>query len=493
MSLKLNIRKIEATPLQFGSAGEYTDPKIGLVQAGPFDLRFGQARKQEIRVGLVGELDEIRNAKNWLSRCLNEIKSDGSQELRPDYPGFENVFHSKLITNKAWNIDINSFQKTVKILKTTDPLERFEKMVSLYEKAFNVLSNLNNKPDVILCTISNKLFKTCATVSIPISEDAKKKIKGFRNKTKDWQYKLFDEEPDNEDEFLLFRDFRRALKAKAMKIRIPIQLGTNSLFNDSIRAQDPATRAWNFTVALYYKGGGIPWRLKEDGPETCFVGISFHHLKTNLKHLVFSSIAQAFSSKGDGFAIKGESIPWDSKQGRNVHLTSKQSYYLGRQIIRQYEEHTGNLPLRIVLHKTSKFSKEEETGFYEAFEDIPVVELINIMHTPVRLLQIGDYPPERGTLLNINDKNYLFTTGYIESIKTYNGPHIPAPVEIVSAENIDIFKAAQEILSLARMNWNTASITGGQPVTFSFARNVGGIMAEFGEGETLPTSFRYYM
>ena len=166
---------------------------------------------------------------------------------------------------------------------------------------------------------------------------------------------------------------------------------------------------------------------------------------------------------------------------------------MGHQIVRQYKENTGNLPLRIVIHKTSKFTKDEEDGFSYAFEDIAVVELINIMHTPIRLLQIGEYPPHRGTLLHINDKNYLFTTGFIESIQTYNGPHIPSPVEIFSMDNIDINQAAQELLNLARMNWNTASITGGQPVTFSFARNVGGIMAEFGDSEKLPSSFRYYM
>ncbi|MEM6738387.1 MAG: hypothetical protein AAF620_20200, partial [Bacteroidota bacterium] len=41
--------------------------------------------------------------------------------------------------------------------------------------------------------------------------------------------------------------------------------------------------------------------------------------------------------------------------------------------VRKYKEHTGNLPLRMVLHKTSKFSSEEE-GFYDAFHEIPIVE-----------------------------------------------------------------------------------------------------------------------
>ena len=82
------------------------------------------------------------------------------------------------------------------------------------------------------------------------------------------------------EEDLLNRDFRRALKARTMKFKIPIQIGTSNLFEDQDTNQDAATRAWNMSVGLYYKGGGIPWRFKTDGPETCFVGISFHHLRT---------------------------------------------------------------------------------------------------------------------------------------------------------------------------------------------------------------------
>ena len=88
-----------------------------------------------------------------------------------------------------------------------------------------------------------------------------------------------------------------------MRNRLPTQLVTEALLSDSARNQDPATRAWNFSVGLYYKAGGVPWRLPSSGPDTCFVGISFHHLRTTQRALVRSSLAQAFSSDGEGFAI----------------------------------------------------------------------------------------------------------------------------------------------------------------------------------------------
>jgi hypothetical protein len=277
---------------------------------------------------------------------------------------------------------------------------------------------------------------------------------------------------------------------------MPIQIATSRLLIDDKATQGPATRAWNSSVGLYYKAGGIPWRLKSNGPETCFVGISFNHIKTTERHLVKSSLAQAFSSQGEGFAIRGGDVEWTEGQGRSAHLTADQAAQLGTQILDEYRDRVGGVPLRIVMHKSSKFSAAESEGFRSSLREVPIVELINILPTSFRLVRFGAYPPNRGTLCKVNESAaYLFTTGYMPELNTYPGPHIPAPVEIRSDQPLDVERAARDILGLARMNWNTASITGGQPVTLSFARQVGGIMAEFGQStEDKPlASFRFYM
>lgn len=209
-----------------------------------------------------------------------------------------------------------------------------------------------------------------------------------------------------------------------------------------------------------------------------------------------SSIAQAFSSQGDGFALRGGNVEWSEDQGRNVHLTEEQAITLGNGILEEYRDRTGNTPLRIVLHKTSAFSRAEVAGFHAALENVPLVELINLMPTQFRLVRFGSYPPNRGTLCEVNGSSYyLFTTGFMPDLGTYPGPHIPRPIQIRSDQSLDFERAAYDILGLARMNWNTASITGGHPVTLLFARRVGGIMAEYGQfyDEKPPTSFRYYM
>jgi hypothetical protein len=49
------------------------------------------------------------------------------------------------------------------------------------------------------------------------------------------------------------------------------------------------------------------------------------------------------------------------------------------------------------------------------------------------------------------------------------------------------------VLNLTRMNWNTADIRGKWPVSLSFARRVGGILDEYGDGDLKETSFRYFV
>ena len=351
------------------------------------------------------------------------------------------------------------------------------------------------RPDVVVCCIPKVL--QAYTVRKNVTKEARKAADAIRTERAKGQLGLFDEvEVEETEEDLLFRDFRRALKARAMEIGVPIQLGSDHLFLDGDKNQDASTRAWNSTVALYYKAGGIPWRLHSDGPETCFVGISFYHFESTKRKLVRSSIAQAFSSDGDGFALRGENIPWEQQQGRRVNLTKDQSYRLGRDILAEYERRTGGPPRRIVVHKTSRFNAAEREGFTEAFRSVPVQELINIMPTEFRLVRHGLYPPKRGTLCRVNnDATYLFTTGYMPEIETYPGPHIPAPARLVSDDPVDMERAAADIMGLTRMNWNTASITNGQPVTLSFARKVGGVMSEWllRNEKDPPSSFRYYM
>ena len=492
MSIEIKLTQLSPPQIEFGAPVTAIDPKIGLTEAGPFDLRFGSAHKRDIRVGFVGNSKLLNNGTRWLERCRTRITSnikDSSQYL--DFAGFDPIFRTSLVLDRQWTVEINNNRLEAALGK--DPKSRFDEVLDLYADGVEKLAdNTNIRPDIVICCLPDSVVQTCWSISKSLTSRQRHLIKKRQAAREQGQLFLWDIEETETD--LLNRNFRRALKARTMKFRMPIQIGTDNLFEDQDTNQDPATRAWNMSVGLYYKAGGIPWRFNADGPETCFVGISFHHLRTPQQHFVYSSLAQAFSSRGEGFALRGEAIPWDGNQRRNVHLTAEQSVKLADQILQEYRDGIGGNPQRVVLHKTSRFDDLEREGFRHGFRDIPIVELINIMPTQFRLLTYGTYPPRRGTFCTVNKTaTYLYTTGYMPEWRTYPGPHIPAPVKLVSDDDVDMHQVASDILGLARMNWNTASMSSAHPVTLFFSRRVGGIMAEVGPDREPHPSFRYYM
>ncbi len=495
MASSFTIANISEPLLEFGGPGEFHDPKEGLKHGGPFDLRFGNARKGSINIGFIGDEKMVEKGIVWLRRCEGVIPSEMKNLVQyPFFLGFEKIFRTKLNFNTIWNKTIDD-----KIISDSLSLksesEVFNAILDLFSQKLEELSKLESfKPDVIFCCLSKDIIDSCWSITNEkVTSNDKKKVKKMTN-----QLLLFDidslEPLEEQPEDILNRDFRRALKAKAMRFGIPIQIGTDNLFIDSKKNQDAAIRAWNSSIALYYKSGGIPWRLRKEGIETCYVGVSFHHLyTTHNKHIVKSCIAQAFSSDGEGFAIRGVNIPWTEEQDKNVHLTEEQAIQLGSRILEEYTYRTGSTPLRIVLHKSTAFNENEKKGLYSALNNVPLVELVNLAQTDFRLVRFGEYPPKRGTLCTINEKShYLFTSGYMDDLKTYPGPHIPVPFKILVDKSVNIIQTASDILGLSRMNWNTASITSGHPVTLLFSRKVGGIMSEYGE-EDPPSSFRFYL
>ncbi len=120
--------------------------------------------------------------------------------------------------------------------------------------------------------------------------------------------------------------------------------------------------------------------------------------------------------------------------------------------------------------------------------------MVTLVPSEFRLLRYGTYPPKVGTVCTVNgSRSFLFTSGFMPELGTYPGPHVPQPFEVRCRGSESAVAAAQDVLNLTRMNWNTADIRGKWPVSLSFARRVGGILDEFGEDAPTETSFRYFV
>lgn len=496
--LKLQIARLPVPELEFAGSAFYHNPRRGLLEAGPFDLRFGSAHHAQVRLALVGPKDVVQNAYAWFQRCqlpIDAIDPEGNVE---QFPGFKNVYRSDLIVEPHTQVLLDETKLSNAL--SLKPYEALVAVVRLYAEAM-LTAKREFRPDVVICCIPEAVEKRCWSVKRFMSETEKKIAKSIAASAAQAQLELpLDWQPDEDPEDLLRRDLRRALKAEAMRIDIPIQVARNNLFLDLKGNEEAAARAWNSTVGLYYKAGGIPWRIRSRGPETCYVGITFHHLRTNKRALVYSSLAQAFSTNGGGFALKGTAMePDKGERGRTPHMSAEQAAQLGKRVLDEYQARNGVIPKRVVLHKSSRFWEEEQRGFEQAFKDVPVVQLVALAPSSIRLVTHASYPPARGTLLTVEDSRYfLFTSGYVKELETYPGPHIPIPVELILHGNhteADIREAAIEALGLGRLNWNTSDLRSSQPVTLGFARRVGGIMAEYGltSDQEPDPSYRYYM
>jgi hypothetical protein len=301
-------------------------------------------------------------------------------------------------------------------------------------------------------------------------------------------------------------DFRRLLKAQAMRLKTPIQLVLPGTYTRSGRArtsfererqlQDEATRAWNFHTALYYKAGGTPWRLVRNAAAltTCFVGVSFYR---SLDHSTIStSIAQVFNERGEGIIVRGAAAAV-SKEDRQTHLGEPDARQLLVDALRRYRQEHKTLPARVALYKTSPFDEAELAGFTAALDELGVdsADLIAVGSGDAKLFRRGAYPPLRGTYVALDERNVLlYTRGSVDFYRTYPGPYVPQPL-LVRCQQTDLSprELAEEALALTKMNWNNTQFDGYWPITIRAAREVGNILKYVAADEPVEARYAYYM
>jgi hypothetical protein len=495
MTLAVKLTHFEDPLLEFGE-GAFATPKEGLAAAGPYSLRLGAAHRRQLHVGIVGSADTIRAADRFIARMRRGVRSKSENlALFPDFPPFADVFASELHRGA----DVVIAERTLTEALARRPREAFAACLELWADGIESLSERELVPDLVVCALPPELLLRCRRVEQPLPARVRVQLQRDAALKRAGQATLFDEDEHTSieqaaeaaPEDLLFRDFRLALKARAMRARMPIQLLTEHTWDDENRNEDPATRAWNLSVAMFYKAGGIPWRTRPRTEETCFVGVSFHHLRTTRRHIVYSSVAQAFSSDGEGYALRGEARPWN-EEDRQTHMSASQAEQLLSRVLNAYRERAGRTPVRLVMHKTSAYTNAEHEGIKRALSEVPVVQMLTLRDGDFRLIRAGTYPPHRGTACQLGDARYLFTVGYMPQVLTYPGPHIPVPLELRGAE-ADFDGAVEDLLALTKMNWNSARSWASLPISLSFARKVGGVMAELPAGQNPRPSFRYYM
>jgi|CXWL01.1.fsa_nt_gi hypothetical protein len=504
--MKFNLQDLGEPDLEFGSGGLNIDPKVGLFEYGPFGSDIGEIEPRILRIGLVGLSTQIESIKKWFSRLEKPILNKEKNVLRfREFPGTTSAFHCKFVIPDVFTRQIDP--ATHEIASRGDARNAFDELLELYKNSVKSLFG-DTRPDCVLVFFPEEIASLRIT-NPRLTAAEQKVLERARMEEESLQMSLFEPSEDElrtaaellpQSEELLFRSFHRALKATCMTIAnaVPIQVIRRHTFIDAEAKQSSATRAWNLSLALYYKSGNIPWRPHGLTKDTCYVGISFHHLKRRSGDLVYASVANAFSNELEPFILKGATIPRDqvTEKTRQPYLTKDQAGGLISQVVDDYEDRFGTRPARVVVHKTSRYHSGEEAGLREALlSRVSACELVWIAPTGFRLVRRGSFrEPLRGTLCGVEDSHtYLYTTGFIPWWDEYPGPHIPAPIEIGTCGESELAERASEILALTKMNWNSTDGIGRYPITVQFARKVGAIMTELDEDTEPNPLYRFYM
>lgn len=265
-------------------------------------------------------------------------------------------------------------------------------------------------------------------------------------------------------------------------------LSTQFIREETTRNQQLCRIRWWLGLALYAKALRTPWRINCIDEETAYVGIgySINHEAALGKHILLGC-SHLYSARGEGLQFRLGRIENPVIRGKNPFMSEDDARRTGETIRQLFFDAKMRLPKRVVIHKRTYFTQDEQRGLCQGLEGIVNVELIEInIEESLRYLaskrngdslSIDSFPVPRGTTVVLNGHSVLlWVHGAAPNIakpnfKYYQGKRrIPAPLLIrrYSGQS-DVVQVASEILGLSKMNWNHFDYYSQLPATLESA------------------------
>ena len=490
-------------PLEFRYGQKVPDPRDGLALFGPCDAD-APSHPGTLAYGVVGRACGIELFSNW-SRAMVQPWTDAPENrhrLWPPYPGFQAAFSSDWQYDPVWTTRLND-QELNDVTRRHDPYERVYLSVNHYLSAFQNLRKLDARISVMVCVVPDELYQTCRIESRVTNPTGYAVSKKRRESRKRGQLEFFAQY--NAEQYKLSTDFRRQLKARTMAHNIPIQIIRESTLrindNDRFgqrRLTPLSSRMWNLSSALYYKGGGRPWKLATARDGVCYIGIAFRRAGGKHGNRTAACAAQMFLDDGDGVVFLGDYGPWYSPTNRQFRLSRQAAHDLLHGALRTYTQLHGKTLTEIFLHSRSDISAEEFEGYLSAAP--PHIKIVGIR---VRLRRDGPrlyrpnkkWPVIRGTLWQYSpNRAFLFSSGFKPRLATYDGWETPVPLQIdIQHGDADIVDVARDILGLTKLNYNACNAGDTQPVTVGFSDAVGEILVSNPTVTNRQPTFKFYI
>lgn len=415
---------------------------------GPRNIQFSPDR---IKIGILCPEESKHKLNSFLVKVSLGNRARG-RYLVPEYRGFEQVFRKKI----EFLTPFLTYKSSSSQIRALTPKEFAEFMIRGIRKLYQ-----DYQPDIVLVYAG----------------------KEFESKR-------------NHDDFDL-HDYVKVKCANSFK--------TQFLKEETIDSADDINKIlFNFSVAIFTKTIGMPWKPSFFSSNSLFLGMSFGINNEGIN----VGCSQMFDGAGQGLKLIVSQI--EDKRRRNQFLSYEEAYKLGCTVRSTYYKTSKIEPLgRVVIHRSSPFMREEIAGFKAAFEGIGDLNLFEITGScDFNAFKFGStgaclgYPLLRGTIIKrSNNSAYVWIDGSIRERDIIDGRNYrnsgrgmghPLKVTKYYGES-NLNDAVSELMMLSKMDFNSSDVIYSKmPVTIKYSRIVCDLLKQGSFPDDL-ISFEYIM
>jgi SIR2-like domain len=435
-------------------------PVRGVMNNRPFDFPLTmQGFGTEIRLGIICPKAETQPLHSYLQQAGRQIQpSHQEADYLPPYPGFRSAFGLDLIVaepgSSGWVI-------------CPEPAGHDDRA-----NAVEIARSINRSIETLQASFS-------PNVVLVFFPERWSRFRGF----------------DNESERFDVHDF---VKASSVQRGIGTQFLDQSTLSDKLQCRV----WWWLSLAFYVKAMRTPWVLDGLDRDSAFVGIGMgeNPNRESGKRIV-TGCSHIYSSRGEGLQYRLSQVENPVYFGKNPFLSRDDARRVGEQIRELFFESRSALPKRVVIHKRTRFTRDEQQGLREGLSGVSQIEMLEIViDDTLRYvasavdsegrLHEDNYPVRRGSVVRLDDFTAILwvhgvTSAINSSRRYYQGKRrIPAPLAIRRhAGQSDIKDLAEEILGLSKMNWNTFDLYTKLPATVQSSNEIariGSLLERFG-------------
>ena len=427
-------------------------PLRGLVNFGPYSKGSLGGYTSQIRIATVGPESAFKRRGELMASLRGSYQPSDRTEYVPPYPGFEALFRVQL--EAARGAHIKWPDSLSQLPGDGDPQAR---LFQAMDTALRRLDTVRNEFDVVL-------------VHFPDS----------------WA-------PATRSKFF---DAHDALKALGAKYNIPTQVLNDRVFTFNYKA----SLAWRLATALYVKAAGTPWKLsplKGVPDDTAYIGLAYALRGDQRDAHYVTCCSQVFDMDGGGMQFVAfearDPVADVAEARRNPFLTRDDMRAVLARSLELYQgRNGGNLPKRLVIHKTTAFKQEEVEGAFDALSAVPEIECVEVGAAScwrgVWLIGSGrqkpptkpsGYPVPRGTMVVRSGNSALvWVAGNAPEVSTkgdyYQGKKsIPKPLQLIRhAGRGSLELIAHEALALTKMDWNNDALYDPVPVSIRYSQRL---------------------